>query len=113
VYLSKAVEVLCQKSENIFKSESPLYYNKPKNKQFLSNKVKANIYKGGKETIPYYTGQESFLNRHMQRDNLINLTINKYVDIRIFHEIRKINDNNIKEKRTRAKLIKLIHFSHE
>ena len=49
----------------------------------------------------------------MHRDNLINLTINKYVDIRIFHEIRKINDNNIKEKRTRAKLTKLIHFSHE
>jgi hypothetical protein len=48
VYPSKAVEVLCQESENIFRSESPLYYNKLKNKQFLINKVKANIYKEGK-----------------------------------------------------------------
>lgn len=78
----------------------------------MINKVKTKIYKEGKETIPYCTEQESFLNRHAHRENVMNLIINKYVDIRIFHEIRKIKDN-IKEKRTRTKLTKLIHFNHE
>lgn len=34
VYPRKAVEVSCQESEKIFRSESPLYFNRPKNKQF-------------------------------------------------------------------------------
>jgi len=112
LYPSKAVEVLCQESEKIFRSESPLYFNQSKNKLYLINKVKTNIYNEGKETIPYCTEQESFLNRHAHRENVMNLIINKYVDIRIFHEIRKIKDS-IKEKRTRTKLTKLIHFNHE
>lgn len=62
LYPSKAVEILCQESEKIFRSESPLFFNKSKNKLYLINKVKTNIYKEGKETVPYCTGQESFLN---------------------------------------------------
>ncbi|KAL4113195.1 hypothetical protein QTP88_016863 [Uroleucon formosanum] len=62
VYPSKTVEILCQESEKIFRSKSPLFFNQSKNKLYLINKVKTNIYKEGKETVPYCTGQESFLN---------------------------------------------------
>lgn len=67
LYPSKGVEVLCQESEKIFRSESPLNFNQSKNKQYL--------YKYKKEIIPYCDSHESFLSRHRDRDYIINLII--------------------------------------
>ncbi|KAL4141982.1 hypothetical protein QTP88_004515 [Uroleucon formosanum] len=44
---------------------------------------------------------------------LTKVKMNLYKSIQLFHEIRKMNDKNIKFGRSRAKLTKMILFQHE
>lgn len=78
---------------------------------YLLTKVKMNLYKSKTNLFPQCPDQESFLDSH--QDQLIKLIALKYLDIRLFHEIRKINDQNIKFGCSRTKLTKMILFQHE
>jgi len=74
---------------------------------YLVNEIKSNVYKSNNRIFSDCENQTSFLDRHSSQ--LINIIILKYIDIRIFHETRKINDN-LHKNRKRAKITKLIHF---
>lgn len=110
---SKDVQRVCHEAEKVISCYHSTYLTTTKNKTYLVNEIKSNVYKlnnrifsDSGNQIPFL----AFLHRHSSQ--LINLIILKYIDIRIFHEIRKINDN-LHKNRKRAKLIKLIHFWHE
>lgn len=74
-------------------------------------KIKQNLYKYNRELFSNCPDQESFLDIH--KNQIIKLIVFKYVDIRVFHEVRKVNDTNIKSGRSRAKFTKMILFNHE
>lgn len=100
-----------KKLKEFFEEKTHSFLIIQKKKQLLLNKLKTNLYTTNKSCFPDCSEQESFLNSH--KDQLINLIALKYVDIRVFHEVRKINEHNLTKQRTRAKLTKLIHFNHE
>lgn len=69
------------------------------------------MYRINRELFYPCPDQESFLDRH--NDQLTKLVALKYIDIRLFHEVKKINDANVKSGRSRAKFTKLILFQYE
>lgn len=50
---------------------------------------------------------------HIHQNKFVNLIAVTYEDIRVFYELRKINDINIKSGKTKSKLTKLVHFRHQ
>lgn len=110
IFPSNSVVLVCQETERFIRNFPPTYFNNNKNKLYLLNKVKQNLYKSKRELFYNCPGQESFLDNH--ESQIIKLIVFKYVDIRIFHEIRKVNDANIKSSRTRAKFTKMVLFYH-
>lgn len=102
---------MCQEVERIIRSYPPTYFNNDKNKLYLLTKVKQNLYRNNRELLYPCPDQESFLDKH--NDQLTKLVALKYVDIRLFHEVKNINDAIIKSGRTRAKFTKFILYQHE
>jgi len=111
IFPSKSVVLVCQETERLIRSYPPTYFNNNKNKLYLLVKIKQNLYKYNRELFSDCPDQESFLDTH--KDQIIKLIVFKYVDIRLFHEVRKVNDAFIKSGRSRAKFTKMVLFNHE
>jgi len=108
---SKSVKTICEEVKRIFRAHEPIYFSNTRNKLYLLNKLKSSLYKTNNTCLFNCQSQTSALDTHQNK--LINLIAVTYVDIRVFHELRKINDVNIKSGKTRSKLTKLVHFRHE
>lgn len=111
IFPSRSVVLVCQETERLIRSYPPTYFNSNKNKLYLLVKIKQNLYKYNRELFSNCPDQESFLDTH--KNQIIKLIVFKYVDIRVFHEVRKVNDINIKSGRSRAKFTKMVLFNHE
>jgi len=96
--------------EILFRAHEPIYFSSTRNKLYLLNELKSNLYKTYNTCLFSCQSQTSALDTHQNK--LINLIFVTYVDIRVFHELRKINYVNIKSGKTKSKLTKLVHFRH-
>lgn len=103
---SDTVMKICLETERVFRS----YYNVKNYKQsvlFLTTQVKMNLYQYKiRFQLSGCDDNHSIVDTH--KDQLTKLVIQKYLDIRIFHEIRKRND----QTKIRSKYTKLILFKN-
>lgn len=91
---SKSVKTICEEVERIFRAYEPIYFSSTRNKLYLLNKLKSSLYKTNNTCLFSCQSQTYALDIHQNKlNNLIAVT---YVDIRVFHELLKINDINIK-----------------
>jgi len=104
---SDTIMKICLETERVFRS----YYNVKNYKQsvlFLTTQVKMNLYQ---YKISFQLSgcddNHSIVDTH--KDQLTKLVIQKYLDIRMFHEIRKRND----QTKIRSKYTKLILFKNQ
>jgi len=104
---SDTVMKICLETERVFRS----YYNVKNYKQsvlFLTTQVKMNLYQYKiRFQLSGCDDNHSIVDTH--KDQLTKLVIQKYLDIRIFHEIRKRND----QTKIRSKYTKLILFKNQ
>jgi len=104
---SETVRKICLEAERVFKSTS-FSVNHKKNINFLWNKTKNNLHQFN---IYFnkndYSENISILDTH--RDQLTNLIIFKYLDIRMYHELKKKNDTIT----IRSKYTKLVLFQNQ
>lgn len=112
---SMDVQTVCIVTEQVFREYNYGIVNKTKTKAFVLNKVKTKLY--NKFSIFINMSCVNYENclfdkTHQfdsHRDQLIHLISDIYYKIRLFHEIRKLNDKTT----LRTKLTKIIHFRHE
>ncbi|KAF0744225.1 Uncharacterized protein FWK35_00018403 [Aphis craccivora] len=69
-------------------AHEPIYFSSTRNKLYLLNELKSSLYK------------------------TYNTCLFSCQNIRVFHELRKINYVKIKSGKTKSKLTKLVHFRH-
>jgi len=108
---NKNVVKICQTAEQVFRKYSKSVAFSKRDREILVLKLKINI------DISIFNQMEcvnhnlhlDLLNFETHRDFLIKTIGLKYFNIRIFHEIRKLNDSC----KIRQKLTKIIHFRNE
>jgi len=113
---SKCLQTVCIESEKIFMQYSTEFINKKKSIKFFIVKVKLVLYNKYSifnnmfcvnNDIHMLFDQTKQFDTH--RDHLIKNICVMYYNIRLFHEVRKAND----QLKLRSKLTKLVHFRHE
>lgn len=105
---SEIVRKVCLEIERVFKSFPISLNSYKKDAKFIWNQTKSNLFKFGIQFDKNYCNENTLiLNTHT--DQLTNVIIYKYLDIRMHHEIRKKHD----ELTSRAKYTKLILFQNQ
>lgn len=111
---SNGVKIICAEAERVLRCNLSIVKSQfhKKEQLLLLNKVKTALYSKFDPSIlicSNISDDFSILDQHNHKDQLINLICLKYFDIRVHHEIRKLNEST----KSRSKLTKLVHFRHE
>jgi len=104
---SETVQKICLEAERVFRSY-PINTDYKQHSVFLWNKIKNSIFKY-RILFNADSCEENYSVLNTHRDQLTNLVIYKYLDIRMFHEIKKMNE----QSKIRSMFTKLILFKHQ
>lgn len=90
----------CHEAEKLMRSHHSTYFTSYKNKMYVIKEIKTNIFNHYTNVFANCENQVPFLDSHSSQ--LICIIILKYVDTRMFHEVRKINDDLHKKGREQS-----------